>query len=173
MVMGQAYSDLLTPREQEALQAGCDLLIDTLFSELGNVKNPQDVMQTTVVGYLPERYLYKYSPQFLRKFAVCIVTVAWKLAQLKHVPLSSVAEELAAWVIIHEAKAFLELNEDAEAEEGEDAFDAFIEGYFEDTDFLFLYSNAHDGIDETQVGQMLGMSSLAFDDWFGSLSTVV
>ncbi len=92
---------------------------------------------------------------------MCIITVAWKLTQAEHVPLSSLAEEVAAWTIIREAKAILE-----EDEETENAFDTFIDVYFEDTDFLYLFDNAYDVIDESQVGQMMGISSLAFNDWF-------
>ena len=40
------------------------------------------------------------------------MTVAWKLGQPKHIPLSSVAEELAAWAIINQAKAFTEEDKD-------------------------------------------------------------
>ena len=54
--------------------------------------------------------------------------------------LSSLAEELAAWVIIQEAKRHLE---DETDEEVEDAFDAFIDTYFEDTDFEYLYVDAY------------------------------
>ncbi len=31
MFMGQAYTDVLTPHEQQALQASCDILIDSIF----------------------------------------------------------------------------------------------------------------------------------------------
>ncbi len=164
MSIGQVYSDWLTPREQQALQVGCDWLIDHAFDELEAVKDPKDIVNTVMGGHLPERYLYKYTQLFFRKFAVCLITVTWKLAQPEHMPLSSLAEELAAWAIIMEARRVIE--EDRGEEEAEKAFDAFIDGYFEDTDFLYLFENASDGIDESQVAQMMGMSSLAFADWF-------
>ena len=66
--------------------------------------------------------------------------------------------------IINEAKRVLE--EDAGEEEVENAFDAFIDGYFEDTDFLYLFDDSYAGIDEVQIVQMRGISSLAIDDWF-------
>jgi len=80
-------------------------------------------------------------------------------AQAEHKQLSSLAEEVAAWMIVNIAKAILE-------EKMEDAFDDFINIYFEDTDFLYLFDDAYDGIDESQVGQIMGISSLALDDWF-------
>ena len=167
MLMGQAYTKVLTPPEQQALQASCDILIDSIFDDLQNVEQPEDVAHTMLGIYLPQRYLYQYTPHFLRKFAVCIITVAWKLAQPRHKILSSLAEELAAWVIIQEAKRQLEDETDVEIE---NPFDAFIDTYFEDTDFEYLYDNAYDGIEETEVAQIIGLSPLAFHDWFQPFS---
>jgi hypothetical protein len=168
MTVGQAYVDHLTERERKALQHACDVLIDSIFDEVGTVSSPEDVINTTIGGYLPERYTYKYTPLFLRQFAVCIITVAWKMAQPEHKPLSSVAEELAAWAIVKEAESLLEQDEEGEAPD--DAFGEFIDLYFEDLDFHFLFEDKYDGIDETPVGERLGMSSLAFDDWFKPFS---
>lgn len=169
MSIGQAYSDSLSMQEQEALQASCDILIDSIFSEISDVETPEDIVNTIIGGYLPERYTYKYTPLFLRQFAVCIITVAWKLAQPQRIPLSCVAEELAVWTMIKIAKGVLE---DTEGYEGgiDNAFFEFIGEYFEDTDFEYLYDDAYDGIDETEVGQSLGMSSLAFSDWLKPFS---
>src|SRR5579859_3614684 len=166
MAIGQAYSDILTPPAREALQGGCDTLIDGVFDDLGNVKGSRDIADTWAAIYLPERYLYKYTPLFLRQFAVCVVTVAWKLAQPEHMPLSSLAEELAANAIIESAKVYAETAE----LDVVDLLEDFRDGYFEDLDFEYLFDDAYDGIDETEVGQMLGMSSLAFDDWFKPFS---
>ena len=73
MFMGQAYTDVLTPHEQQALQASCDILIESIFDDLPNVKQPEDVAHTMLGIYLPERYLSKYTPGFLRKFAICMI----------------------------------------------------------------------------------------------------
>jgi hypothetical protein len=174
MTIGQAYSEALTPREQKALLHACDWLIDHAFEEYKDIKEPKDVLDSTLGSYLPTRYASRYTPLFYKQFAVCVTTVAWKLAQPTHIPLSSLAEELAARAIIEQARVLLEveadLNEDTkereDEEETEEPFDAFIDLYFEDTDFEFLFEARHDGIDETAVGAMLGMSSLAFADWF-------
>lgn len=163
MLLGQAYSDILTPDEQQALQFSSDILIDSIFEDLRHVEKTKDAADTMICIYLPEHYLYKYTPRFLRKFAVCLITVVWKLAQSEHQMLSSLAEELAAWVLIKEARRHLEDDTDKEVE---DAFGAFEDVYFEDTDFKYLYDNSDDGIDETQLARSMGISSLAFDDWF-------
>jgi len=166
MSLGQAYSDILTPPAREALQGGCDTLIDGVFEDIKNVEDSQDFADTWAAIYLPERYLYKYTPLFLREFAVCIVTVAWKLAQPEHMPLSSLAEELAANAIIKSSVAYAETM----GLDVVDILEDFRNYYFEDLDFEYLFVNAYDGIDETDVGQVMGMSSLAFDDWFKPFS---
>ncbi|HVB61021.1 MAG TPA: hypothetical protein VNE61_07500 [Ktedonobacteraceae bacterium] len=164
MTVGQAYADLLTSREQQALANGCAILIDQVFADLEDIHEPQDVVHSKLFAHLPARYLSKYTPLFCRQFAVCIITVAWKVAQSHRVPLSLVAEELAAWAIITEAKNIIEEEKGEKA--AEQAFDPFVDGYVENTDFVFLFDDASDGIDEGVIGQLTGMSSLRFDDWF-------
>ena len=162
MSIGQAYADILTPREQQALAEACDWLIDHAFDECERREKPQDVLDSVIGEYLPTRYVSRYTPLFFKKFAVCLITVAWKLVQSEHLPLSSLAEELAARAIIQEAKGRLE--------DGKNAFDTFIARHFEDTDVAFLFDDRYDGLDETEVAQMLGPSSLAFADWFPPFS---
>jgi hypothetical protein len=200
MSIGQAYAHILTKREQQALRIGCDVLIDSVFDDIKIVDNPKDIADTVFSIHLPGRYVYKYTPLFLRQFTVCIITVTWKLAQQEHMPLSSLAEELAAWAIINQAKTILEADiyeeefddekkaedveefddeigdldvealeeegEEGEEEESDEPFGAFIEEYFEDLDFRFLFDDAYDGIDVAPENQALGIASLAFDDWF-------
>ena len=88
MSIGQAYADILTPREQQALAEACDWLIDHAFDERERIEKPQDVLDSAVGEYLPTRYVYRYTPLFFKMFAVCIITVAWKLAQSEHMLLS-------------------------------------------------------------------------------------
>ena len=168
MSIGQAYSDVLTPRAREALEMGCDWIIDHCFENYNDLKNPEHFEDTVLGGHLPSRYLHRYTPLVYKQFAVCIITVAWKLAQPKHMPLSSVAEELAALAIINQAKALIKEDEDGQAIE--EVLESFMDVYFEDLDFELLFDNEYDGIDESEVGQLLGMSSLAFNNWFKPLT---
>ncbi len=168
MSIGQAYSDILSPSVREALGMGCDWMIDHCFENYNASKNPGHFDDTVLGGHLPSRYLQRYTPLFYKQFAVCIITVAWKLAQPKHSPLSSVAEELAALAIINQAKALVEEDEDGQAIE--EVLESFKDVYFEDLDFELLFENEYDGIDESKVGQSLGMSSLAFNIWFQPFS---
>lgn len=75
---------------------------------------------------------------------------------------------MAAWVIVQEAQRIL--RDELEGASDQDDLETFIDAYFEDLDFEFLYDNAYDGIDETEVAEKLGISSLAFDDWFQPFS---
>jgi hypothetical protein len=158
MSIGQAYADILTPREQQALAEACDWLIDHAFDECERREKPQDVLDSVVGGYLPTRYVYRYTTLFFKKFAVCMITVVWKLAQSELLLLSSLAEELAVLATIQEAKERLE--------DRKNAFDTCIARYFEESDGALLFDDRYDGLDETEVAQMLGLSSLALADWF-------
>ncbi len=162
MSVGQAYSDVLTPSAQKGLEMACDWIIDHCFENYSDLKGPEEFEGTVLGGHLPPRYLHRYTPLFYKQFAVCVITVVWKLAQPKQMPLSS----LAAWAIINEAKTLTE----EDGEEIEKVFERFIDVYFEDLDFELLFDNAYDGIDESEVGQELGMSSLALNDWFKPFS---
>src|SRR5688500_11688992 len=106
---------LLSPAHRVALLEGGTRLIDGCFADLAAVDDPAwDVDQSYLASHLPRRYLPSYSPLLLRRFVVCVVTASWKLAQGAPLPLGCVAEELAAWAVIQEAKMVLE-------ERGEDA----------------------------------------------------
>jgi hypothetical protein len=109
---------------------------------------------------LPPRYRLKYSAGFARKFFMCLVTVAWKLGQREPLRLSCVAEELAAHVLLQEAEAF--------ADERSQIVDysSFRDMLFEDLDFEFLYDEAYDGIEGTELGETMGITHLPFAEWF-------
>ena len=117
--------------------------------------------ELALTAYLPERYAARYSPQFIKQFALCLFTVAWKLAQPAWIRPACVAEELALRALIREAEAVLE-------QEGRRPFDFgdFEDEAFDDLDFEYLFTPATDGIDRSPAGAWLGMGSLAFDDWF-------
>jgi hypothetical protein len=76
MSIGQAYADILTPREQHALAEACDWLIDHAFDECVRLENPGDVRDSVVGEYLPTRSVYRYTTLFFKKFAVCSIPVA-------------------------------------------------------------------------------------------------
>ncbi|GCF07319.1 hypothetical protein [Dictyobacter arantiisoli] len=164
MSIGQAYTDILSETEKKSLDMACDLLIDHAFEDLEQLKDTKDAADTWLGIYLPQRYIYKYTPLFFKKFTVCLITVAWKLAQAEQIPLASLAEELAAWTLVREAQRLLQ--DELEEATDKDNLEQFIDVFFEDLDFEYLFDNAFDGIEETQGGQQMNITSLAFDNWF-------
>ena len=76
MAIGQAYSDVLTPDAQQALESGCDVLIDGCFEDLKTFNDQNDFDNTIFAIHLPQCYVHKYTPLFLKQFTVCIITVA-------------------------------------------------------------------------------------------------
>jgi hypothetical protein len=87
--------------------------------------------------------------------------------------LSSVAEELTLLAVLEEAKVSHDLAEEAEgllsssSTSADFSVEALLEVLAEDTDVTtFLFEERYDGIDQTEAGQMMGMASLRFEDWF-------
>jgi hypothetical protein len=171
MSIGQAYKQVLTSREQKALVTGCALLIDQTFDDLALLllKGHAAMKDTSIIFHLPRRYLLRYDILFIKQFLTCIITVSWKLAQPEHHPLSSVAEELAAYAIINQSRVPIE--DKLGTEVADQAFERFQEVYFEDRDFEMLFDDSTDGLDQVpEVATALGFESLAFEDWFKPFS---
>lgn len=162
MSMGQAFRKILSVEQRHALRQACDVLLDEMLDEL-----PQaDARRTAInleefsIELLPPQYQARYTERFGRRFLACMMTVAWKLNQPRYVKLACVAEELAAWAILRRAEALLEVDDlpsDLSRLEG---------ALFEDTDFTMLFDPSMDGVDETELGKIMGISSLRFEDWF-------
>lgn len=161
MELGQAYSEELSESHRRALLDAANELIDTTMSDLSASSDPDWSADSWLIGtLLPTRYRLHYTPAFARKFFMCLVTVVWKLGQAEIIRPPCVAEELAASILIQEAEALLE-------ERGEAAdFEAFYDSLFEDTDFEYLFDDAYDGIEKTDLAETMGMTNLAFADWF-------
>src|SRR5205085_10795395 len=131
-----AYDEeTLPPAQRRALRAGWGWLIECGFDDVGHLAELDwPVADCYLAGHLTARYLPRYTPLLVKQFFVCILTVAWKLAQPERHPLTCVAEELALRAIIVEAAAAL-------AEEGEEVdFSAFEDDAYEDTDFEYLFT---------------------------------
>lgn len=161
MELGLAYADVLPTTHRQALAEAADFLLDTTLHELQASDDPEWGADNWLIGtMLPPRYAPRYTSQFARKFFVCLTTIVWKLGQLDVIRPSCVAEELAAHILIQEAETLLH-------ERGEAAdFGSFEDDFFEDVDFEFLFSGAFDGVEESELGQELGIVNLAFGDWF-------
>ncbi len=101
-------------------------------------------------------------------WAPCLETVAGKLARYPDTYLASSAEELAAHALIHECEGIIEERGD-ELEEAEGVLDKFREVHdlaFEDHDVLMLFDAALDGLEDSVLGEKLGVVNLRPNDWF-------
>ncbi len=67
---------------------------------------------------------------------------------------------MAAHILIEEAQEYLE-EDDEEAD-----FGVFEDRFFEDLDFEYLYDDAYDGIETADVAEVMGITNLAFGEWF-------
>lgn len=161
MNLGQAYDDALSEHACRLLLDAAQELIDTTLMDLGASDQPGWNADNWLIGtMLPPRYRLRYTAEFARRFFVCLVTVIWKLGQREPIRLSCVAEELAAHVVLQEAEAF--------ADEQDQAVDysSFRGTLFEDVDVEFLYNEMYDGIERTELGDMMGITHLPFAEWF-------
>ncbi len=191
-VMGQAYTDVLTIEQRDALHIACSVLTDNFFGDIIDLgAQDAEFADTDMGSYLPQRYLPFYSLGFAKQFLVTFTTVCWKLAQPGRLMLSSLAEELALVVLLEEANEQLDsMQEDihvielAEAEEspkalleeeGEDnseedgpfyVYWPFVESVLEDVDVMMLYDDQFDGIDQTELAEQMGLPSLSLEKWF-------
>lgn len=161
MELGQAYEDALSEYERRILFEAARELIDTTLMDLGASNLSDWTADNWLIGtMLPPRYRSKYTAEFARRFFVCLVTVVWKLRQREPLRLSCVAEELAAHVLLQEAEAF------AEEQELPVDYSSFRDTLFEDLDFEFLYDETYDGIERTELGEVMGITHLRFAEWF-------
>jgi hypothetical protein len=117
---------------------------------------------------LPRAYLSRLDGDFAKRYAVAAIAVSYKLAQQKPSKLSSstpssVAEEMLLWHMI-------DLAHERAAEGGRagsvEAMEFLRDALFQDTDFLFLFDPKFDGIEESRMGEQLGVGHVHSSEWF-------
>ena len=142
MPLGQAYAGALPASHRRMLRDAAEELIDTTLHDLCASDAPDWSADNWLIGtLLPARYKLRSTGDFARKFFVCLITVIWKLGQREAVHPSCVAEELAAHILIRAA-------------------------FFEDLDGEYLYDDASDGIETLEIAEGMGITNLAFGEWF-------
>lgn len=154
-MIGDAYRSLLTQEEQRALDQGMHLLIDRGLKDYGWIVRGEEPPEPLLLAWhLPSQDVQGYSPEFYQQFLVCLLTVAWKWGRPRRLKLASVAEELAGWAIVNEAKSMLKQTQKEFV--WEEALLPFVEVAFEDLDFVFLFEEEYAGIEESPVGEHYG-----------------
>jgi hypothetical protein len=165
---------------QEALRTAAVVLLDHAFADIETVTYGDTLQQADPREYkrlkdagaleaflsistLPPRYEARYQDiHFLKDWAVTITVVGWKLAQARPFPLTNVAEELALYSMINEARATLELRE-IDDEGANQALTDLLEEAYEDTDFLTLYDEE---LPAPEIQAEMGFTPVEFQHWF-------
>ena len=151
-----AWSKYLSDSHRNALFSALTILSDEFFNN--DLEEEHHIFR----DLLPRKYIYRYTPIFLKNFYATILTVGYKLSlpEPRNALIACTAEELALHILIERASAILEMD-------GIDAeFGAFEEVIYQDLDFEFLYAPEYDGIDDSNLGTELGIGNLRFSEWF-------
>jgi hypothetical protein len=158
-----AYADVLPASHREALRDAAITYLDECFSAIAEGEPGQSYADTPIGSYLPSRYEQYYDGRFARDWTTTAAVVGWKLAQPGEVTLACVAEELALFALIRQARMLLDLRE---RESDEQAWSDFRDLVFEDEDFLFLFNPEFDGIEETEWARQHAVVGIKFNEWF-------
>jgi hypothetical protein len=158
-----AYTDVLPASHRQALRDAAVTYLDECFSAIAEGEPGQSYAETPIGSYLPSRYEQYYDGRFARDWTTTVAVVGWKLAQPSEVTLACVAEELALFALIRQARMLLDLGE---RESDEQAWSDFRDLVFEDEDFLFLFNPELDGIEETEWAREHAVVGLKFSEWF-------
>ena len=152
----QAWSRDLPESHRKALLSALTILSDEFYEN--DLEDEEHIFREL----LPEKYFNRYTPGFLKKFYVTLLTVGYKLSlPTKSDPvLASTAEELALHILIEQVSVLLEMD-------GIDAnFGNFEDIIFQDLDFEYLYDPSVDGIEDSEEGKEMAISYLRLSDWF-------
>ncbi|QRX93110.1 hypothetical protein [Streptomyces noursei] len=153
-----------------ALVWATDVLLDELFqdayalaAEEMNVAERDRPMW--LLDELPSRYALQYDVRFARRFLVTAIVLTTRFTEGSFEQLSCVAEELVLRLLLGRAEVTLEtfglLDEGVSS-----ALECFAEMVYEDMDHEWLYDDSKDGIDESPVGEYLGVAPLGLASWF-------
>ncbi len=163
-LLGEAFRDTLPLAYRRALTEAAVLLEDEWFWSAASAPG-EDHGLGRLRDALPPRYQLEYSPRLARQFSICLLMVAWKLAQPVFPGIACIAEQLVIRALIEQAKTLLDLDG---AEQDDWPWEEFEDLVYPDADFEILFDPNRDGLDESEVGQVLGMVSFRFDDLFAT-----
>jgi hypothetical protein len=156
---------VLDKKRRKALLGACSMLADQFFDDVSLLMSDEaSFEETSMLTVLPRKCLPRYDALFAKKFLTAVLVVQWKLFAPGEHRLACLAEELALNALIESASGLME-------ESGESADFAALENVaFEDRDFDALFDLAEDGIEDTAIGEQLGMQGMKFDEWFEPFS---
>ncbi|MBM4794952.1 hypothetical protein HXP44_23505 [Streptomyces sioyaensis] len=153
-----------------ALVWATDVLLDELFQDAYALAEEETNVAECdrpmwLLDELPPRYALQYDARFARRFLVTAVALTTRFTEGSFEQLSCVAEELVLRILLGRAEVTLEtfglLDEGVSS-----ALECFAEMVYEDMDHEWLYDDSTDGIDESPVGEYLGVAPMGLASWF-------
>jgi hypothetical protein len=151
------------------LRDSADELHDELRQDIQLLRDGGSYDDTVAVSeHLPAAYAPHYTPELLARWAGSVETVAHKLAAYPDTYLATTAEELAGHALIAYCETLIDERE-GELDDPDGAREKFSEAHdlaFEDHDVLLLFDARFDGIEDSDIGEMMGMANLSVRDWF-------
>ena len=150
----------LLPLELDCLRGTASFMIDEGLSAVADGRHPSE----SVLGSaLPPRVFITDPGRRLQEAVVALIALADRICDARpQLAPRCLLEELVAYALLETTEARLvdELGHDPST-----AWGSFRMMTFEDQDFLYLWDDSLDGIDESSVGQAVGMTSLSIRDW--------
>ncbi|PJN03754.1 hypothetical protein CG740_04925 [Streptomyces sp. CB01201] len=153
-----------------ALVYGMHVLVDELFQDVQTLSRERTNVAECerpfwLLDDLPERYALQYDAHFARRFLVTAIAMTTRFTNGIFGQLSCVAEELALRLLLREAKVCLDVVGLLDSGVS-DALESFAANVYEDMDHEWLYDDSMDGIDESPVGEALGIAPMSIGSWF-------
>ncbi|MGW4694368.1 hypothetical protein ACWEO1_18510 [Kitasatospora cineracea] len=150
-----------------------DILLDEIFEDIATLNGSPNVAQCDgpllQLESLPEKFAHLYTPLFAQQLLVTAVDLTARLSRPGFTQLSCVAEELLLRMLLETTEVTLDLYGLLD-DDVQEALAAFRENVYEDLDHETLYDPALDGLDESPVGEALGMAPMGVADWFEPFS---
>lgn len=148
-----AQEKILTPAQQRALVAAVSIFLDNAFDDLAGIIKGESFDDTIFDECLPSQFRHHYNVLFLKRFLVCAIRVADRIADWDGWTIPAcTAECLALRAIVHYAEAVLDSNNEEDSD-----LDIFVDAAFPDLDIEILFEQALDGFENTEIAKELGM----------------
>ncbi len=153
---------ILSKKQIEYLSYGFDLMYDEIKNDIGTLsRNEKETDNTWLWDVLPPIGRAELNINMAFKLLTSLITFVYKFHIEEDFMLGNRAEELLLHIAIENALGIAE-GDQVEIED----YNSFIGYFYEDTDFLMMYDQEYDGIDESTIGEMMSIGSLSPKDWF-------
>jgi len=150
----------LLPLELECLRDTARFMIEEGLAVVADDSRPGDSLLGSA---LPPRVFIADPERRLLEAVVALIALADRIYDTRpELAPRCLLEELVAFALLETTEASLV---DEHGHDPSPAWDSFRMMTFEDEDFLYLWDDSLDGIDQSPIGQLVGMTSLSIRDW--------